>query len=70
MQPLVTTAQAGVPKSAVATAVAWKLVEHVADLRRLLIDVHLPGIAEVFARQLRSRQKWRQRGDLEGAAGW
>src|SRR5580704_10146085 len=43
------TAQAGVSQGAVAAAVAGKLVEHIPDLRGLLIDVHLPGIAEVFA---------------------
>ena len=52
VQPLVATAQAGVAQRAVAAAVAGKLVEHVAHPGRLLVDVHLPGIAEVLAGQL------------------
>ena len=43
-------------ESPIAAAVAGKLVEHVSDLDRLLINMHLPGIAEVLAVQLRARQ--------------
>src|SRR5258708_24292771 len=39
-------AQAGVAESAVAATVARQLVNHVADLRDLLVDVLLPRILE------------------------
>ncbi len=69
VQPLIATAQAGVAQGAVAAAVAGKLVEHVAHLGRLLVDVHLPGIAEVLAGQLRARQDRRQCAHLERGGG-
>ena len=73
MQTFVAAAQAGVAESSIAAAVARKLVKHVSDLGRLLINVHLPWIAEVFASQLRARQHRRQRFHLERSCwviGW
>ena len=56
-------------QGAVATAVAGKLVEHVADLDRLLVDVNLPGVAEVLAGQLRAGEDRRQGAHFERGGG-
>ena len=69
VQALVATAQAGVAESAVASAVAGQLVEHVADSSGLLIDVHLPRIAEVLARKPGSCEDGRQRAHFERRSG-
>jgi hypothetical protein len=69
VQTLITTAQAGVAESAVATAVAGELVNHVTYFGGLLIDVHLPGIAEVFTSKPGSGEDRRQRADLERSGG-
>ena len=69
VQALVATAQAGVAESAVAAAVARELVEDVSDLDGLLIDVDLPGIAEVLAGELGAREDGGQGADLEGRGG-
>lgn len=66
---LVATAQAGVAQGAVAAAVARELVENVADLRGLLIDVRLPWVAEVLAVELGARQDGWQGADLERRGG-
>ena len=57
MVGLIATAQAGVAEGAIAAAVAGKLVEHAADLDRLLVGVDLPRITEVRPRQ--SSVPWR-----------
>ena len=67
--PLVATAQAGVAQGAVATAVAGKLIDHAADLGCQLVDVDLPGIAEVFSCQLGAGENRRQGADLERRRG-
>jgi hypothetical protein len=53
VQALKAAAQAGMAKSTVAPAVAGELVEDVPDAGGLLVDVHLPGVLEVFAGKAR-----------------
>src|SRR3569833_542324 len=69
VQRLEAAPQAGVAQSAVAPAVAWQLIGHIALLRCLLIDVYLPGIPEVLARELAAGQDRRQRANLERSRG-
>src|SRR3569833_126361 len=51
---LVAATQAGVAAGAISPAVAGKLVDDVPDLGGLLVDVHLPGVLEVLAGELRT----------------
>ena len=60
MQPLEATPQAGMAQGQIAAAVAGKLVNHVADLGYLLVDVPLPGIAEIRPREFCAGQDGRQ----------
>jgi len=69
VQTFIATAQAGVAESAIAAAVAGELVEQVADLRSLLIDMPLPGILEVLAGELCAGKDGRQGRHLQGC-GW
>jgi hypothetical protein len=69
MQPFKTTAQAGVPESSVAAAVAGKLIQNAAHLGGLLINVFLPWIPEVLTGKLRSGQYRRKRTHFERSRG-
>ena len=53
-------AQAGVAEVAVAAAIAWELVNYVAYLSRILIDMDLPRIAEAVTGKPGSGDDWRQ----------
>ena len=66
---LIATAQAGMAQGAVATAVSGKLVEDVADLDRLLVDMDLPGILEVLSSELAACQDGRQGAYFERGGG-
>src|ERR1035437_10339010 len=66
---LIATVQAGVAQGAVATAIAGKLIDHAADLDRLLITVDLPWIAEVFAGEFLAGKNRRQGAHLERRGG-
>jgi hypothetical protein len=61
--------QAGMTQSAVTAAVAGQLVENVAHLGCILVDVHLPGIAEVISSQFGAGKNWRQRRNLQRCGG-
>lgn len=65
VQTLVATAQAGMSQGPVASAIAGELIEHVTDFPGLLVDVDLPGVAEILTGQFRARQHGGKRGDLE-----
>jgi len=62
---LIATAQAGMAEGAVATAVAGKLIEDIADLDGLLVDVDLPWILEVLSCELAAGQNGRQSAHFE-----
>ncbi len=62
-------AQAGVSQRAVAAAVARELIRHVSDLGYLLINVDLPGVAEILARQLSSGKDRGKGTDLKRGGG-
>jgi len=63
------TAEAGVAKGAITTAVAGLLVEDAGDLGGLFVDVFLPGVAKVFSGQLGTREDRRQGSDFKGRGG-
>ena len=69
VQAFEATAQAGVAEGAVATAVARELIDDAGDLGHLLVNMDLPGIAEVFAGELAAGEDGRQGADLEGRGG-
>src|SRR5208283_1506075 len=66
---LVAAAQAGVAQGAVAAAIARQLVDHVTNLGRQQIGMHLPGVAEVLACQLRAVENRRQGVDVKRRRG-
>src|ERR1035437_22880 len=66
---LIATVQASVAQGAGAAAIARKLVDNAADLDRLLISVHLPRIAKVFASKLLAGENRRQGAHLERRGG-
>ena len=57
--------QAGVSEGAIATAITGELVEHAADFGGLLVDVHLPWVAETLAGEPGAAEDGRQGADLE-----
>jgi hypothetical protein len=65
VQALKTTAQAGMAQGAVAAAIAGKLIGHAGDFGHLLVDMDLPGIAEVFAGELVTGKNRRESRDFE-----
>ncbi len=65
MVALIATAQAGVAQGAIAPAIAGELVEYVSDFGGLLVNVNLPRILEVFARELSARKNRRLRRNLQ-----
>ena len=69
VEGLKATAETGVAECAVAAAVAGELVDDVADFSSLLVDVDLPGVAEVFAGELGAGEDGRKFRDLEWGGG-
>src|SRR6185437_12693599 len=60
MESRKTTAQAGVAKCAITSAIAGQLIEHDRNFRRLFVDFYLPGIAEIGSGKLLARKDRRQ----------
>ena len=69
VESLEAAAQAGVAESAVATAVAGKLVGHAGNFGHLLVDVDLPWVTEVFACKLAAGEDGWQGADFEWSRG-
>ena len=65
VQPLETTPETGVAQSPIAAAIAWKLKDHIPYLGCLLINVDLPGVAEVLTGELGTGKDRRQRAQFE-----
>ncbi len=65
MQALVAATQAGVAQGAIAAAVAGQLIDDIANFDCLLIDVDLPGIAEVLTGEFGASEDGRQGADFE-----
>ena len=60
VEPFKAAAEAGMAESAIAVAIARQLVEDVSDLRGLLVDMDLPGEAEVVSGEAGSGENRRQ----------
>jgi len=69
VQPLVATRRLVWPNARCTAAVAGKVIKDIPDLHRLLVYVHLPGIAEVLALQLGPGRIGRQGAHLQ-RGGW
>ena len=65
MQSLETTSETGVAQCTIAATVAWKLIDHISYLGRLLINVDLPGVAKVLTGELGTGKDGRQRAEFE-----
>ena len=65
MQALVAATETGVAQGAIATAVAGQLIDDIANFDCLLVDVDLPGIAEVLSGELGAGEDGRQGADFE-----
>ncbi len=66
---LIATAQAGVAQGTVTAAIARQLINDATNLGSQLIGMQLPGVTEVFARQLRAVEYRRQCVDVERRRG-
>jgi len=69
MQALITASQTCMAQRAITTAVTGELVERIADVGGLLVDMHLPRVAEIVACKLRPGENRRKSADLQWRSG-